>query len=141
MFQDLLQSVTRNAVGMALDGLHNRHMAISANVANAETPGYKAVDVQFEPALQSVLQKANNTGDMPLMATKSGHLGGSSPHATFSGGTDAFQVQTQYRMDGNGVDMDREMAYMAQTSQRFMALSHIEGKMYKSLRGLITNNG
>jgi flagellar basal-body rod protein FlgB len=141
MFQHLLQSVTRNTVGMALDGLHNRHMAISANVANAETPGYKAVDVQFEPALQAVLQKASNTGDMPLIASQAGHLDGASTSASFSGGTDAFQVQTQYRMDGNGVDMDREMAYLAQTSQRFMALSQIEGKMYKSLRGLITNNG
>ena len=143
MLSNLLQSDTRSTVGFALDGLQHRHMAISSNVANAETPGYKAVDVQFEQTLKARLPIKADPGSLSLMQTHYRHLNGNPmiSDATLTGGVDAFQVQTQYRADNNGVDMDKEMAYLAQTSQRFLALSQIEGKMFKSLRGLITNNG
>jgi flagellar basal-body rod protein FlgB len=143
VLSNLLQSDTRNTVGFALDGLQHRHMAIGSNVANAETPGYKAVDVQFEQTLQAHLAQKTDAGDLGLLQTHHRHLNGHAlaSDAALTGGSDAFQIQTQYRADGNGVDMDKEMAYLAQTSQRFLALSQIEGKMYKSLRGLITNNG
>jgi flagellar basal-body rod protein FlgB len=140
---NLLQSTTRHAVGIALDGLHMRNLAIGANVANAETPNYKRVDVQFEHALQAQLQAKQgmtSSGELSLVQQQAGHLTGQPvPDAGSIGGPSAFQIQAQYRADGNGVDMDQEMAYLAQTAQRFMALSQMESKMYKSLRALITS--
>jgi flagellar basal-body rod protein FlgB len=140
---NLLQSATRQSVGFALDGLHTRYEAIATNVANAETPGYKAVDVQFEDALATELnaKQPDAPGTLSMAQTQANHLNGRATALPLQGQPlSAFQINTQHRADQNGVDMDKEMAIMSKTGQRFLALSHIEGKLYKSLRSLITNN-
>jgi len=50
---------TLKVIGKMLDGCAARHNAIAANLANAETPGYKRVDVRFEEQLA----KAIDSGD------------------------------------------------------------------------------
>ena len=51
----MFQSVTMNALSSALDGLAARQQAIAQNIANINTPNYKAKVVSFENALaQSV---------------------------------------------------------------------------------------
>jgi flagellar basal-body rod protein FlgB len=142
----LLNSVTKDAVSTALDGLQQRYMAIGANIANADTPNYQAVDVAFEHTLQAQI-KAKTPGyqrsGMDLLAQSPGHFMDSQSvlGADSVMGNGVTPMPMQYQRNGNGVDMDKEMAYLAQTGQRFMALSQIQGKMYKSLRGVITSNG
>ena len=56
---DLIENRTRNIGAMALDGLYERTKAISANTANALTPGYQRKIVSFENSLQSIIKREN----------------------------------------------------------------------------------
>lgn len=52
-----------------------RQQLITSNIANADTPGYKAVDIDFQEALQ-IAQSAANIAPLTLSATASGHMSG-----------------------------------------------------------------
>lgn len=102
-----------------------RQRVIASNIANADTPGYVARDVNFKdamnaamgksPALQSTATTASSTGTthtshIPLTAG-SGTLGNASGLS--------YAVQTQPSMDGNSVDMDRERANFVDNAVRY----------------------
>lgn len=52
---DFLSKRTIDITTLAMDGLAARHKALTANIANANTPGYKRVDVSFEGKLRDIL--------------------------------------------------------------------------------------
>ena len=56
----------------ALNLQAHRQQLIASNIANADTPNYKAKDVDFRAALQGALQAATST--VPLATTQSGHV-------------------------------------------------------------------
>jgi len=91
-----------------------RQQLIASNIANADTPNYKAVDFDFAAALRNASQAAQ-----PLAMTAPGHLPG-------NGGAPAG-VKLQYRsaiqpsIDGNTVDMDTERAQFVDNSVRYEA--------------------
>ncbi|HEV7956243.1 MAG TPA: flagellar basal body protein [Marisediminicola sp.] len=72
----MLESVTSAALSSALDGLALRQRAIANNIANVNTPGYKAQRVQFEDALASSVRNgdghANPTIEQSLEPTRLG---------------------------------------------------------------------
>ncbi|MCU1638279.1 MAG: flagellar basal-body rod protein FlgB [Microbacteriaceae bacterium] len=72
----VLESVTSAALSSALDGLALRQRAIANNIANVNTPGYKAQRVQFEDALASSVRNgdghANPTIEQSLEPTRLG---------------------------------------------------------------------
>lgn len=53
--------ITMNALTSALDGLAQRQRAIANNIANVNTPGYRAERVQFEDALAASIQNGDGT--------------------------------------------------------------------------------
>jgi flagellar basal-body rod protein FlgB len=143
---DFLTSTTQKAVAKAMDGVALRHQAIASNLANVETPGYARRDVQFENALSNALGMQQKTGDqLPMLAPNPKHIGFTGAFNT----EDALGAVTpemtvtkgNYRVDGNAVDVDNEMVALARNTERFMALAHIEGKMFKGLRNVITSGG
>ncbi len=85
-----------------------RQQVLASNIANADTPGYKARDIDFAKELQRV--QGAQAGALRLSATSAGH-------AQPSGGT--LNAQALYRsavqpsIDGNTVDMDAERAQFA----------------------------
>ena len=58
----------------ALNLQAHRQQLIASNIANADTPNYKAKDVDFRAALQGALKAATST--VPLATTQSGHIQG-----------------------------------------------------------------
>lgn len=92
------------AVSSALAGHANaRHDAISRNIANADTPGYRAVDVaEFS---------AENTSGFALRATRPGHVL-SDPQAAYAR-IPAERAETA-QPDGNNVGLEEEMALAAE---------------------------
>jgi flagellar basal-body rod protein FlgB len=54
-------SLTTAALQRALDGTWQREKATAANIANHETPGYKAIKVDFENALKNAVQNMRNS--------------------------------------------------------------------------------
>jgi flagellar basal-body rod protein FlgB len=110
----------------SLDGLTMRQAATANNIANVDTPGYKARQVSFESQLaQAVDRQLTRQHNLNLVATNPAHLS--------VGPRQLDQVQPvvheldgmSYRNDGNSVDVEREMALLAETQLRYSTLSNL----------------
>ena len=104
-----------------------RQRTIASNIANADTPGYVARDLDFKG--NSIGSGSNTTA--PNGVTHAGHIplpgGGASGLAGSS--KLAYATQTQPSMDGNSVDLDRERANFVDNSVRYEAtLRFINGQ-------------
>ncbi|MCY7306015.1 MAG: flagellar basal body rod protein FlgB [Rhodoferax sp.] len=102
-----------------------RQRAIASNIANADTPGYVARDVNFKDAmaaasgnrgLATALQ--NGTGNA---TAHPGHIsiGNAKTAESLSAAGRAYTVQTQPSMDNNSVDLDRERASFVDNAVRY----------------------
>ncbi|MDI3341742.1 MAG: flagellar basal body rod protein FlgB [Sphaerobacter sp.] len=119
-------------MSQALDGLSLRQRVTANNVANADTPHFKASRVTFEEALQQRLN-ADAPRDLPLARTHAAHL----PLATPEEGSPARIVEmrnTTMRNDGNNVDIDQQMAILAETAMRYSAVSESLARRLALLR-------
>lgn len=104
----------------ALDAAWLRNEALSNNIANADTPGYKRSDVSFGDAL------AASMGDFKIGSVKKddkflpiGNDARSIPAPEVSSTSDDF---TSMRRDNNNVDVDVEMAELAKNAIKYNAL-------------------
>jgi flagellar basal-body rod protein FlgB len=97
----------------------HRNSMIAANVANRETPGYRAQDLVFEKALDNALH-SDRPG--PLKISDPRHFDGvqREPIETVTG-TQINSFNPDPRMDGNTVDLDKEMAKMAENQLMYQA--------------------
>jgi flagellar basal-body rod protein FlgB len=145
----LIDSQTIRVVAKALDGTSKRHTAIASNIANAETTGYKGIHVLFEENLKQAIQAENNPDKQSrflpqgsLKTTSEKHHN-PKPLPTSVGEAKAVvdQSEISYGHDQNGVDVEREMAELARNTQRYMALSRLEGKNFNMLRTVIKGGG
>ena len=115
LFNDDALSVAK----LALQGLSARQQIISSNIANVDTPGYSAKQVDFESTLQRTL---NNTANPIAMAkSNSLHLDANSSSASFFKTTN--RLGGTYREDGNNVDIDTELMDMTETNIKYQAVS------------------
>ncbi len=106
-----------------LDSTVLRHQAIAANVANAETPGYKRIDVaaNFAAQLQSALQR----GGVAELKTVEPHL------------VEDLAAKA-VRPDGNNVEIEKELMLLSRNSSDFNFLTQIVSSDIRSLRTAIT---
>lgn len=113
-----------------------RQRLIASNIANADTPGYVAREINFAQALRSATRSVSAVGapapsvtnGAPLAVTAPGHMAmGSAP----AGGTDlTYALPSQTNLDRNTVDMDRERAAFADNSVKYEAsLRFISGSV------------
>lgn len=114
----------------ALGVAQQRLELLAGNLANADTPGYKARDLDFNAAMQ-----AAGSEDLRLAASRPGHLSG--PGA---GGpaTVMYRVPQHPSADGNTVDAQRESAAVAETSVRYQATLTFLNARIQGLRNAIT---
>ena len=106
-----------------------RQQVLASNLANADTPNYKARDVDFKNALQSALSSSAGSGG--LTQTHAAHLPGI---AALSMPQTQLRVAAQNSMDGNTVDMDVERAAFAENALQYevsvsLAQGQIKGLM------------
>jgi flagellar basal-body rod protein FlgB len=117
---------------------------LARNLANADTPGYKAQDMDFRAALAAVSSSTGAPGT--LQATRSGHFGvqsesGQGAEAVLSGSTESF---LRYRtplapsLDGNTVDAQLEQAAFADNAVRYQATLSFLSSKFRSLMTAIT---
>lgn len=117
----LFDSVVDN-LGKGLDALSRRHQVLANNLANADTPGFKRSEVDFAVNLADALEAASKP---QLVTTSSGHLSGD------RGGLDPreFRIserrveETSGRPDGNNVDVEVEMARLAENTIMYEAVA------------------
>ena len=103
-----------NVLDKAADASWLRNEAISNNIANVDTPGYKRQDVAFENELIRNLNKVEyDTMDARVYNMKLSRI---EPRVY----TDASAYS--YRLDGNNVDIDTENVYMAENQVTYNGL-------------------
>lgn len=99
-----------------------RQKVLASNIANADTPGFKARDFDFQAALKAAVGPQEGAG-AKVVSTNPGHLPishrGADGSLTVS--TLSYRQPEQGSVDGNTVDMDRERANFADNALRYEA--------------------
>lgn len=107
---------TLEGVARALDVHVRRHRILAENVANLETPGFRARDTDFRQALVAAFASARR---------------GEAPPASETVREDRTVPP---RADGNTVDLDLQMAQVSDNASRYATLSRILGKRLALIR-------
>ncbi|MDJ0911173.1 MAG: flagellar basal body rod protein FlgB [Woeseiaceae bacterium] len=106
-----------------------RNEVLAANIANADTPGYKARDIDFRAALSS----AQGSGSLPLTTTSELHRQSWGQGNVWQADA-AYRIPTQPTLDGNTVETDVEQAQFAENALQYRAaLSFIDSQI-RSIR-------
>ena len=103
-----------NVLNRAADAAWQRNEAISKNIANVDTPGYKRQDVAFE----SVLQKALGNNRYESMDEKVSNINLS----RLRGRAYVDYANYSYRLDGNNVDIENENVMLAENQLKYQGL-------------------
>ena len=117
-----------------LDFASSRHLLITTNVTNADTPGYKAHDIDFQTQLREVFQ---SDGQLSMKKTNERHFGPSTD-AVMAMQPEPFEEAQASKSNGNNVDMDKEMAKLAENQIRFNATIQLMMKRSSSIKSAIT---
>ena len=128
-----------HAAALQLRG--RRTELLATNMANADTPGFKARDIDFRSALDAVTGPAQSA-NAPL-STNARHMGaaGTGRPAGSIGSTESFlryRVPLAPSLDGNTVDAQLEQAAFADNSVRYQATLSFLSSRFKSLMTAIT---
>jgi flagellar basal-body rod protein FlgB len=106
-----------------LETYGRRAEVLAGNLANADTPGYKARDLDFKAILGGVVKN-----ELPLAKSMSAHLATSD--RGLSNGELLYRVPLQPSADGNTVDTQTEQAQFAQNAIRYQAsISFLDGSI------------
>ena len=117
---DLLSDRSSLVLAKSLDGYAERHKAISSNIANAETPGYKRLAVSFENELRQVLEDDNAQRverAIPQIQTEM-----------------TRDYSTPSRTDGNNVVIDQEVTGLMKNSMSYQATASLLNQKLAALR-------
>jgi flagellar basal-body rod protein FlgB len=117
------------ALGISAQALSlraRRAEVLAANLANADTPHYKARDIDFSSALAAA-QKQLSANDSGLRLTRPGHI----PLPGDAGGVELlYRTPSQASLDGNSVDTQREHAAFMDNAVRYQAsLGFLSGRI------------
>ncbi len=119
-----------NDLNFALGTLSVKNNGISRNVANQDTPKYKAVKLVFSEVMEEYYSDSKNP--IPLKRTNPMHM----PIGTAELDPRTlvrFQNNPSTRNDGNDVNMDYEMSQQADAELRYKLFSQIVGKKVTGL--------
>jgi len=121
-----------NALGVApqaLELLGQRTAVLANNIANADTPNYKARELPFRAMLDDAINGAANAGSMTV--TQRNHIE-TTPAQTLDGGLQ-YRVPLLPAIDGNTVDVHIEQAAYAENALQFQASLRFLDNRFKGL--------
>lgn len=144
-----------DVLGESLNVLDDRQNLIASDIANANTPGYKAKTLDFKNIMNSMVSSSDSgslssspeSSFLPMTVNSPSDLSysGGSGSSSASGGSgliDSFvKEQTDESvppLDGNTVDLSKEMTDMTSNAIRFQAVSGILSKKFTLLNYAIT---
>jgi flagellar basal-body rod protein FlgB len=112
-----------NLHAQALKYRAQRNEVLSSNIANADTPNYKARDIEFGAALKNA-----QTSNLSMNKTSELHQ---EAWGTARGGNHAmYRIPTQPALDGNTVESDVEQAAFAENAVHYRAsLAFLDGQV------------
>lgn len=127
-------SQTVSILEKTLDLRSKKHNVIASNIANMDTPDYKAFDLVIEKELQKVTGKGNS---ISLNKTDVAHMQSRRSKA------DGVKVQIEdtqglsLRGDGNTVDIDKQMGNMAENTLMYKAAAQMIYRKFQGLKSAI----
>ena len=104
-----------NVLNRAADAAWLRNDAISNNIANVDTPGYKRQDVAFESELQKALGRSSDVSNMDQRVA-------SIRTSELNGKVYTDLENFSYRLDGNNVDIETENVALAENQLKYQGL-------------------
>ncbi len=123
--------------GQALQLRSERQRLIASNIANADTPGYVAREMDFAKTLQAATGPLSSSAG--LATTAAGHIGAGTPALSggLTGSALTYATSSQPALDRNNVDMDRERASFADNAIKYEAtLRFINSNVRTSLSAI-----
>jgi len=129
-----MQTRLDKEVGFMEQGLRlrsQRQQVLATNIANADTPNYKAQDIDFNQAMKAAL--SNTSSSAGLATTHPQHVGGT------NGGAAKVQTrnQVQNSADGNTVDMDVEQSQFAENALQYETLVTMINGTFKNINSVM----
>lgn len=126
----------------ALDVRGRRQEVLAANVANSDTPNYKARDFDFKAELDRAMGSnapagsggPGGPGGLALRTTAAGHIAGQAPGVSTGAATLEYRNPIQPSLDGNTVDMNVERVEFMENAVHYQANLQILGNQLKGLK-------
>ena len=156
---DIISSRTIEITKLGMDGLMDRQQAISSNIANVMTPDYQRKEVAFESQLAEIIEredlkdyiKGQNsieyippnvdvfTGEIhtyrtPTMQEKAYLQSNSFEDFKPQYVTDVYSGSN---VDGNNVELEREMMDLSKTGTKYLVLSNLQRRQFSELSDVI----
>ena len=129
----------------ALSLRSERQRLIASNIANADTPGYVAREMNFAQALRDATGATGSGGGMQqataLRTSQPGHIAIGASTSASSAGSDRtllYAAPSQTNLDRNTVDMDRERASFADNTVKYEATLRFIGANVRTTLSAIT---
>ena len=123
----MIETSFLNFIESQLSIASKRQQVLSANIANVDTPGYRAQDVTFEDQMDL----------LDLVGTAGRHMTPLGPDAKFR----MFDVGTEAKPNGNTVDLDRELTEVTKNGLQYVTLMQFLQNKLRTLRSSITDGG
>ncbi len=121
----------------ALNILSRRQDVLAANIANADTPGYLARDIDFSQQLKSAMAyPAAGKSAVSLSLTADRHIAAQSTH--FNDDSLLYRIPDQPSADGNSVDMDRERVNFADNAMKYQSSLTFLGADIKKMMAVLS---
>lgn len=121
----------------ALRLLTRRQDILASNIANADTPGYEARDINFSKQLKEAVDKNVKRPDgISLTLTSAKHISASRPSVDSS--QLLYRIPDQPSADGNTVDMDRERVNYADNTVKYQTSLAILSSQLKNMMSVIS---
>ena len=136
MFPD---DLTTAVLTQAMAGYSARNTAIANNIANADTPGYKRVDVSFESALADAVDADPERQTMDVGSSNSAIDGSDVTRQVDEVAPNVMSTDTTtMRVDGSNVDPDDEMARLSANQLASSTVVSLLDKRFSQFRTAIT---
>lgn len=133
---DTLFDRSVSGLSRTMDLTWQRNKALSANIANAETPQYRAIDVSFGNELEQAFQAQESS--VSMAQTNTGHMNLNGQQADTSKLVRDLSGTT--KPDGNNVDLDLQMGRLAQNSGDYANAARLIRRQIGLLRTAIRDS-
>ena len=125
---------TMQLLNRTLDLRQSRQRVIASNIANEETPGYRAVDFNFQDSLQAAQR---GKGPVTLAVTQGGHMGVRGGAVQQVTGQLSPVPAGDLPLDANTVNIELEMAKMSDNAMQYNSAASIMAIRFRQLMGAI----
>jgi flagellar basal-body rod protein FlgB len=127
---------TLNLIERSLDLRAARHEVIAGNIANEETPGYRAKEYHFLDALAAAAQSRPQS---QMAVTHQAHLGPHDHSTQAVKGTIETLPSPDLPLDGNSVNLEFEMAKLSDNAMNYNTATQIVAMRLRQLMAAIKN--